>query len=89
MAKRRKTKLIPYATIVAAKNGDAEAMETILQHYDPYITLKSRRTYRDELGIESTFVDEDIRNRIRLKLMLAIINDFDVDSPPPGETIED
>ena len=85
----KKNKLIPYETIVAAKNGDPAAMDAILKRYDPYITSQSRRTYTDERGVQSTFIDEDIKSRIRLKLMIAIMRDFDVESPPPGETIED
>lgn len=85
----KKNNLIPYKTIVAAKSGEPDAMETILKRIDPYITYQSRRTFTDERGVQSTFVDEDIRNRLRLKLMIAIMRDFDVDSPPPGETIED
>ena len=60
-----------------------------LPKYENYITSQSRRTYTDERGVQSTFIDEDIKSRIRLKLMIAIMRDFDVDSPPPGETIED
>ena len=85
----KKHSLIPYKTIVAAKNGDPDAMNTILQHFDRIITANSRRTYIDSQGNKSSFVDEEIKSRIQLKLMIAIINDFDVDSPPPGETIED
>ena len=84
-----KNNLIPYATIVAAKQGDPDAMNTVLQHFDRYITSYSRRTYTDEHGTQSTFIDEDIKSRIRLKLMMAIISDFDIDSLPPGETLED
>ena len=83
------TSLIPFATIVAAKNGDPDAMNAILQHYDRYISYHSRRTYVDEYGNRSSFVDEEIKSRIRLKLMMKIISDFDVDSLPPGETLED
>lgn len=81
--------LIPYTTILAAKKGDPEAMNAVLQHYDRYISKCARRTHIDEQGNRHSYIDEDIKNGIRLKLMLKIITDFDVDSPPPGETIED
>ena len=81
--------LIPYETIFAAKKGDPDAMNTILQYFDRYITHYSRCTYIDDQGTRHTFVDEELKSRIRLKLMMAIISDFDVDSLPPGETLED
>ena len=43
-------KLIDYDTIVAAANGDAEAMNKILKHYAAYIQHFSKRPYYDEYG---------------------------------------
>lgn len=69
--------LIPYAVIVAAKRGDPDAMCQILQHYDRYISVCSQRMLFDEFDNQYAFVDEDIKNRIRAKLMYQIIYDFD------------
>lgn len=74
--------LIPYAVIVAAKNGDSEAMRQILRHYKPYIIRYSQRTLYDENGNQYQVVDEEISNRIQTKLMLQIIYDFDPFRPP-------
>ena len=41
---------IPYATIVAAKSGDAEAMSKILRHYERYVIVHSMRVLYDEKG---------------------------------------
>lgn len=70
-------KLIPYAVIVAAKNGDSEAMSQILRHYEPYIIRCSKRTLYDEYGNQYQVVDEEIKNRIQSKLMYQIVYDFD------------
>ena len=42
------TKLIDYDTIVAAANGDADAMNHVLKHYSAYIQHFSKRSYYDE-----------------------------------------
>lgn len=76
-------KLIPYAIIVAAKNGDSEAMSQILRHYEPYIIRCSKRTLYDEYGNQYQVVDEEIKNRIQSKLMYQIVYDFDPFRRPP------
>ncbi len=76
--------LIPYETILAAKSGDAEAMEKILNHYAPYIIACSKRTMYDEYGNKYEVVDDEIRQRIEAKLMYGIIFDFDPYKLPPN-----
>lgn len=39
-------RLLPYATIQAATNGDAEAIGAVLQHYEGYIAKLSLRPMR-------------------------------------------
>ena len=56
--------LIPYPVIVAATKGDPDAMKMILQHFSGYIArLSMRKLY-----------DEDIRERLQAKLMMAVLN---------------
>lgn len=78
-------KLIPYEVIVAAKDGDSEAMSQILRHYEPYIIRCSQRTLYDEYGNQYQVVDEEIKNRIQAKLMYQLIYDFDPCKLPTGE----
>lgn len=80
---------ITYPVILAAKHGDAEAMNAILQHYRGYIAHYSKRTFYDEYGTPRCFVDEDMRQRIEEKLMLQIIFRFDPFRLPEGERLED
>ena len=84
----RDTELIPYETIVAAKEGDADAMQRIIQHYEPYIKHFSQRHYHDDYGNTFTMIDDDIRQQIELKLMYEIAVHFDCSSLPDGETLE-
>lgn len=79
---------IPYATIVSAKAGDAEAMAAILRHYAPYIASYSKRTFYDEYDSRYELVDETIRQRIEAKLMLQIVYRFDPTRLPPTDQPE-
>lgn len=63
--------LLPYVVIVAATKGDPEAMKMVVQHY------LSTRTLKDERGNTYYGIDEDIRDRLRSKLMRAVL-DFEV-----------
>ena len=66
--------LLPYPVIVAATKGDPEAMNIVVQHYESYIASLSMRTLRDERGNTYWGIDEDIRDRLRSKLMRAILS---------------
>lgn len=69
--------LLPYVVIVAATKGDPEAMKMMVQHYEGYISYLSTRTLKDERGNTYYGIDEDIRDRLRSKLMRAVL-DFEV-----------
>ena len=60
---------IPYATIVAAKSGNAEAMSEILRHYERYIIIHSMRVLYDEHGNHYEVLDHELRQRIETKLI--------------------
>ena len=69
--------LLPYPVIIAATKGDPEAMKIVVQHYESYITVLSMRKLRDERGNFYYGIDEDIRDRLRSRLMRAVL-DFKV-----------
>ena len=81
-------KLISYSVIVAAKNGDSEAMNEILTHNAGRIDSFSRRLQLDEYGNLRSVVDTEIRNRIIAKIIDRVIFDFDPCRLPDGETLE-
>ena len=81
--------LIAYAVILAAKDGDPDAMEQILNHYELLIERHSWRLVSDGYGGRRKMMDEGIKERIRAKVMRQIIGKFDPHILPEGETLED
>ncbi len=82
-------KMVPYSVIVAAKEGDPDAINTILSHYDSYIDHHSRRTLYDEYGNAHSAIDPEIKQRIRTKIIDRIIHDFNPFRLPEGEILEE
>lgn len=66
--------LLPYPVIIAATKGDPQAMNIVVQHYDSYIASLSMRKLRDERGNTYYGIDEDIRDRLRSRLMRAVLS---------------
>lgn len=66
--------LLPYPVIIAATKGDPEAMNIVVQHYESYIASLSMRKLRDERGNIYWGIDEDIRDRLRSRLMRAVLS---------------
>ncbi|MBQ3544641.1 MAG: helix-turn-helix domain-containing protein [Lachnospiraceae bacterium] len=66
--------LLPFPVILAASQGDAEAIGKVLEHYDGYIITLSTRTLYDEKGAPHICVDEGIRRRLQTKLIAAVLN---------------
>lgn len=65
--------LLPYPVIIAATKGDPEAMNIVVKHYDSYIASLSMRKLRDERGNTYWGIDEDIHDRLRSRLMRAVL----------------
>ena len=61
--------LLPYVVIVAATKGDPEAMKMVVQHYEGYISYLSTRTLKDDAGNTYSYVDEEMRNRLQVRLI--------------------
>lgn len=61
--------LLPFNVISAASNGDTDAICAILKHYEGYIAKLSTRTLRDEDGNTYLYVDEEMRNRLKIRLI--------------------
>lgn len=72
--KRSPRHLLPYATILAATYGDAVAMEAVLRHYDRYINKLATRILYDKGGNVYTVVDETLKARLELKLMMGVLS---------------
>lgn len=80
-------KYITTQTILAAKAGNDEALNTIAQHYAPYIATLSKRPFYDEYGNRYYLVDNEIRHHIESRLLLQIVYKFDPDKLPGGEKL--
>ena len=76
--------LLPYPVILAATEGDPDAMKIVLQHYQSYIAHLSMQKIRDENGNTYWGIDEDLRQRLQAKLMRAVLN-FKADYKGIGE----
>ena len=57
-------KPIPVPVILAAVNGDENALAAVVAHYQKYIRALATRPVRDEYGNEYLYVDEDMRLRL-------------------------
>jgi len=65
-------KLLDYETIKAAVAGEKWATEKVLAHYADYINELSTVEIRQANGKKKKVIDEDIRQRISLKLLEAL-----------------
>ena len=74
----RKRKLIPYETICLAANGDAEAMQLVLEHYDGYIKALATERLSDGSGGVYTYFDEALYSRLQMKLIVTVMK-FDTE----------
>lgn len=68
-----KTGLLPFHIIEAATNGDVEAINMVLKHYEGYINRLSTRKLYDEFGQLHYCVDEALRRRLETRLITKIL----------------
>lgn len=70
--------LIPLPVILAATNGDEEAIAAVVRYYQGYIRTLATRPLKDAYGNEYLCVDEDMRLRLETKLIHSILTGFKV-----------
>ena len=68
------SRLLPYATIRAASEGDPDAVNAVLRHYEGYIARLATRQFYDEYGNVHLCVDEAMRHRLEVKLITGILS---------------
>lgn len=76
---RKSENLLPFPVISAAANGDTTAMCAILKHYEGYIAKLCTRTLKDDAGNTYSYVDEEMRNRLQVRLITRTLA-FHVDN---------
>ena len=69
----RKDNLVPFETIKAATEGNLEAIEIILEHFDPYITSLAKGLYIRPNGEYQYVIDQQVHDEISVKLIDAIL----------------
>lgn len=63
------TGMLPFEVIAAAAKGDTLALCKVIEHYDGYISTLSTRKVRDEYGNYFLYVDEEMRSRLKVRLI--------------------
>ena len=61
----KKDDLLPFHIIKAASEGDVEAINTVVDHYEGYIIRLSIRKMYDEYGQVHYCIDETLRRRLK------------------------
>lgn len=69
-----KSRLLPYSVIVEASQGDVEAINTVLKHYEGYIAVLATRPFYDETGTPHNCVDEELRRLLETKLITKVLD---------------
>ena len=73
-----RVKPIPVPVILAAVNGDEDALAAVVAHYQSYIRALATRPLKDDYGNTDLCVDEDMRLRLEAKLIHSIVAGFKV-----------
>ena len=63
---------VPFSTIKAATEGNAEAMSQIASHYERYILKLSTKQCKDQYGNKYVYVDDDMKRQLEAKLIISI-----------------
>lgn len=81
-------KKIDYDTILACKQGDSEALNRVLVHYDKMITDAASKTIINDQGKKVTVVDPEVKQNIQQTLMLQIFLKYDHLAGPPANKLK-
>lgn len=65
--------LLPFHVISLATKGDTEAIGMILDHYDRYIAKLCTRQMIDENGNSHSYIDEEMRMRLKIRLIVRTL----------------
>lgn len=65
---------ISFEVIVPATDGDPKSINQVLNHYEGYIAKLSLRPMIDEFGNQRMIVDEELRGRLKTRLITKILS---------------
>ena len=74
MKSKQYRKMPEFEVIQAAIEGDAEAINQVLSHFQPFINSECKREYRDEYGRGHYVADEYMKRRMETKLITKILD---------------
>ena len=60
-------------TIIAASEGDEDALQQVLKHYDCRITAMATEEYTDDHGIKRKRLNEDTKATLQSELVMGMI----------------
>ena len=69
--------VLPFPIIALAVNGDVNAVNHVLKHFEHYIIKLSQKTLFDEMGNPHIHVEPEIKRILETKLIVAMM-DFDL-----------
>lgn len=69
-----KQNVLPFPIIVLAVNGDVNAVNHVLKHFEHYIIKLSQKTLFDEFGNPYIHVEPEIKRKLETKLIVAMLN---------------
>lgn len=70
----KKADLLPFHIIKAASEGDVEAINTVVDHYEGYIIRLSIQKMYDEYGQVHYCIDETLRRHLETKLITKVLD---------------
>lgn len=68
----KKNEHLPFHVIVSASEGDKQAIQKVLKHYDGYISKQCLRPLYDEYGQVHMVVDSEMKGRIQSAVMKMV-----------------
>ena len=74
MKSRKHREMPEFETIEMAIQGDAEAINRIVEYFQPFINSKARRKYKDEDGRIYYLPDTYMKRRMETKLITKILD---------------
>ena len=72
--RKNKNKVLNLTTILAASEGDIEAMGIVLKYYERYILKLSTRQLYDEEGYPHYCVDKTLKDRLEAKRIAKVLS---------------
>lgn len=69
--------VLPFPIIALAVNGDVNAVNHVLKHFEHYIIKLSQKTLFDEMVNTHIHVEPEIKRILETKLIVAMMN-FDL-----------